>query len=282
MKYSDLKKDGFLPQRQDGWFSLRLKVLGGRLESEELALAARLAETYGRGYVHLTVRQSLEIPFIKLEDIETVKRELAAGGLRSASLGPGLRTMTACPGSAFCPNGLTAPQDMVEILDRELNGEGLPHKFKIGVTGCHNNCVKAEENDIGLRGALVPIWARPDRCTFCGRCQRACPAGAITVTPNDLRYDPYLCVHCGRCFNKCPEGCWNGRAGWHLFFGGLFGNDVRLGRRLLSTLTEDRDILAALDRALDFYRREGRRGERFGRTLKRVGWEPFEEYMQSR
>ena len=38
-----------------------------------------VAEKFGDGHVHLTSRQSIEIPFIKLDDIEEVKEELAKG-----------------------------------------------------------------------------------------------------------------------------------------------------------------------------------------------------------
>lgn len=277
--YSALKRGGFIPQRQDGFFSLRIKVLGGRLEAENLTTLAALAETYGRGHVHLTTRQGLEIPFIRLGDIEAVKEALDEGGLRPASLAPGLRTMTACQGTSVCSSGLMAPQDMVETLDRELDGCELPHKFKIGVTGCPNNCIKAEENDIGLKGALIPLWTAPDRCTHCGLCQKACPVQAIVVTKDDLSYDSEKCIHCGRCYNRCPEKCWSGRPGWHLYFGGLFGNNIQLGRRFFPTLTEDRDVLAAIGRGLEFFRQNGKKRERFGLTVDRVGWDKLEDFL---
>jgi len=284
MNLSELKKTGFIPQRQAGFFCLRIRVLGGRLETENLLALAELARTHGRGQVHLTARQSLEIPFIRLEDIEEVKKKLAEAELAPASLRPGLRTMTACQGAALCPSGLVLPQDLIETLERELDGSGLPHKFKIGLTGCHNNCLKAEENDIGLKGGLIPLWSRPDLCTFCGLCQRVCPAAAIEVNKEDrqLGLDSEKCVHCGRCFNKCPEKCWNGQDGWHLFFGGLFGNDIQIGRCLGPIQTEDRAVLAIISRALDFYRAEGRTKERFGRTINRLGWDSFAEYMGER
>lgn len=284
MDFSELKKEGFIPQRQTGYFSLRLKVIGGRLEAENLRTLAELAQTHGRGHVHLTSRQSVEIPFIRMEEIPAVKGKLAEAELAPAGLGPGLRTMTACQGAAVCPSGLGLTQDLVETLERELDGSSLPHKFKIGLTGCHNNCLKAEENDIGLKGALIPMWSRPDLCVFCGLCQKACPVEAISVNKDDryLSLDSEKCVHCGRCFNKCPNKCWNGRPGWHLYFGGLFGNEIQIGRHLLGILTEDPEILAALNLALDFYRQHGRTKERFGRTINRLGWDSFADFMTSR
>lgn len=71
--YSTLKKGGFMRQKQKNNFSLRLRVVGGNLTAKQLAKIAEVAENFGDGYVHLTSRQSVEIPFIKLDDVENAK-----------------------------------------------------------------------------------------------------------------------------------------------------------------------------------------------------------------
>ena len=71
--YATLKKGGFMRQKQKNNFSLRLAVVGGQLTTKQLAVITEVADKYGHGYVHLTSRQSVEIPFIKLEDVENVK-----------------------------------------------------------------------------------------------------------------------------------------------------------------------------------------------------------------
>ncbi len=80
--YGTLKKGGFMRQKQKNNFSLRLAVVGGYLTAENLTKIAEVAEKYGDGHVHLTSRQGVEIPFIKLKDIDAVKEELAEGGLQ--------------------------------------------------------------------------------------------------------------------------------------------------------------------------------------------------------
>ena len=84
--YAALKKGGFMRQKQKNNFSLRLQVVGGNLTAENLKKIAEVAEKYGDGHVHLTSRQSVEIPFVKLDDVEEVKAELAKGGCK-----PGLK-----------------------------------------------------------------------------------------------------------------------------------------------------------------------------------------------
>ena len=79
--YAALKKGGFIRQKQKGFCSLRLAVVGGNLTAENIKTVAEVAEKYGHGYVHMTSRQGIEIPFIKVEDINEVKEELAKGGV---------------------------------------------------------------------------------------------------------------------------------------------------------------------------------------------------------
>ena len=97
--YAALKKGGFMRQKQKNNFSLRLQVVGGNLTAENLKKIAEVAEKYGDGHVHLTSRQSVEIPFVKLDDVEEVKEELAKGGCKPGVCGPRVRTVTACQGN---------------------------------------------------------------------------------------------------------------------------------------------------------------------------------------
>ena len=88
--YATLKKGGFMRQKQKNNFSLRLRVVGGNLTAKQLAKIAEVSENYGDGYVHLTSRQSVEIPFVKLDDVEAVKDALAEGDVEAShSSGPG-------------------------------------------------------------------------------------------------------------------------------------------------------------------------------------------------
>lgn len=80
-------------QKQKNNFSLRLAVVGGNLTSENLKIIADVADKYGDGHVHLTSRQSVEIPFIKLDDVEEVKEVLATGGCKPGVCGPRVRTI---------------------------------------------------------------------------------------------------------------------------------------------------------------------------------------------
>ena len=92
--YAALKKGGYMRQKQKGYGSLRLAVVGGNLTAENIKTIAEVAEKYGRGYVHMTSRQGIEIPFIKVEELAEVKEALAKGGVGTGVCGPRVRTVT--------------------------------------------------------------------------------------------------------------------------------------------------------------------------------------------
>lgn len=127
--YGTLKKGGFMRQKQKDNFSLRLAVVGGTLTAENLKKIAEVAEKYGDGHVHLTSRQGVEIPFIKLADIDEVKDSLAEGGCKPGVCGPRVRTVTACQGSEICPSGNIDTYDIAKKLNERYFGRELPHKF---------------------------------------------------------------------------------------------------------------------------------------------------------
>lgn len=281
--YKFLKSNGFLPQLQDGFFSLRLRVAGGQLTAAQLQKASEVAERYGRGYVHLTSRQSIEIPFIAYADIEAVKAALATAELQPAAGGARVRTITGCQGEAVCRSGLIDTSALAAELDRRYYGRSTPHKFKIGITGCRNNCLKAEENDLGIKGGVQPTWSEAS-CNFCGACGVVCPANAIAVDKEErtLTFAEADCVGCGRCVKSCARKSWQGKTGYLLSFGGLFGNQIVQGRRLLPLVTDEAELHAAIEATLAFFTEHGKSGERFRKTVERVGWTAFEEALQRR
>ena len=274
--YKELKKGGFMRMKQKDCFSMRLKSVGGHFTAAQLATVEKVAEKFGKGYVHLTSRQGIEIPFIRLQDIPQVKEELHAGGVSVGVCGPRVRTITACQGAATCPSGLIDTVHLANEFDKRYGGRELPHKFKFGFTGCHNNCLKAEENDFGVKGGVEPRWSQ-DACTYCGVCEAVCPEKAITVKAdeNTVAIDRSRCVYCGKCIKSCPMDAWQGESGFVVSFGGLYGNRIAVGRHFLPIIFDEEKLYEVVDTTLKFFEEHAKPSERFGTCLDRVGWDLF-------
>lgn len=274
--YATLKKGGFMRQKQKNNFSLRLRVVGGNLTAKQLAKIAEVSDKFGDGHVHLTSRQSVEIPFIKLDDIDLVKAALAEGGVEPGVCGPRVRTVTACQGSAICPSGCINTSELAKELDDRYFARELPHKFKFGITGCQNNCLKAEENDLGIKGGIKVSW-KEDACIGCGVCVKACRTNAITMTDGKISVDEDKCNFCGRCVKSCPTDAWDEVSGYIVSFGGLFGNHISKGEAIIPFIEDKEKLLKVCDAAIEFFAENANAGERFKFTLDRVGFDKFRE-----
>ena len=277
--YATLKKGGFMRQKQKNHFSLRLGVVGGTVSAEQLQAVTRVAQEYGHGYIHLTSRQGIEITYIRLEDIDAVKAALAEGNIAPGVCGPRVRTVTACQGSTVCPNGCVDTQDIAAKLSERYFGRELPHKFKFGVTGCQNNCLKAEENDLGIKGGLKVVWQQKN-CIQCGVCEKTCRTQAISIEEGKIRIQEENCNYCGRCVFACPTESFASTPGYIVSFGGLFGNQIRKGEPIVPFIEDEDALFRVCDATLRFFEENALPGERFRLTLERVGREKLEEAVR--
>ncbi len=269
-----LKENGFLQQVEPEYFALRVRVVGGQLTADNLQTISEIAKEYGRDTVHFTSRQAVEVPYIQAQNIEAVQAILQENGLQPGILGSRVRTITACQGAEICKHGNIKTTQLAQKLTAATLEKALPHKFKIGITGCANNCLKAEENDLGIKGAVQPKWSEP-KCNYCGVCAKQCPAQAITVNKSDstLHYLADKCINCGKCVKLCPTKAWSGKKGYLVYFGGTFGQRILIGQRLLPLVYTEAAVLKLVNKTLEFFQAHGKKGERFGFLLERVGVE---------
>lgn len=277
--YKELKATGFMRQKQKDCFSMRLAVTGGQVTATQLAAIVEVANKYGHGYIHLTSRQGIEIPYIQLKDIPAVKEELAKGGAKNGVCGPRVRTITACQGSETCPNGCIETQALANDLAERYFGRELPHKFKFGITGCQNNCLKAEENDLGIKGGIDVTW-NEDRCISCGVCVKACRQGAITLEDGKIEIDRQKCNYCGRCYFACPTEAYDGNHGYIVSFGGLFGNTISKGEPIVPFIEDHDALLRVCDATINWFGEHAKPSERFKFTIERVGRESLEKAVK--
>lgn len=152
---ASVKAKGFLRNRGTNLFSGRVVAAGGVFTAEQLVDVARCAELYGNGKIAFTSRLTAEIVGISYTNIDAASDYItgAGRGLAFGGTGAKIRPITACKGTT-CVFGTSDTQALArELHEKYYIGWAdipLPHKFKIGVGGCPNSCMKPNLNDFGI------------------------------------------------------------------------------------------------------------------------------------
>ena len=259
-------------------FNGRVITRNGKMTAQELAAVAEAAERFGNGQVTLTVRLTAEIQHVPFENIEPLRSFLQEHGLETGGTGAKVRPVVSCKGTT-CQYGLIDTFALSEkIHERFYKGwhdVKLPHKFKIAVGGCPNNCVKPDLNDLGIVGQRAPV-VDLEKCRGCKVCQIAknCPMHVPTVENGKVIIDDAQCNHCGRCLSKCPFHAFEEYVpGYKVYIGGRWGKKVAQGRFLDKLLTSEEEVMEVIERAIALFRDQGQQGERFSDTIARLGFE---------
>jgi len=144
------------------FFMLRIRVPNGLLTSTQLRTIAALSDEHGNGVADVTVRQNIQLHWLKIESLPAVFERLQSVSLRTTgACGDVVRNITGCPLAGLHAHEIADVSPIVLALDRELCGNpdfyNLPRKFKITVTGCPEWCSYPEINDIALTAILRPV-----------------------------------------------------------------------------------------------------------------------------
>ncbi len=278
---------GFLwDKRTPDCFNGRVITRNGKITAEEMNAISEAARRYGSGEVAMTSRLTIEIQHVPFDNIEPLREFLQNAGLETGGTGSKVRPVVSCKGTT-CQYGLIdtfALSD--EIHERFYHGYKdvkLPHKFKIAVGGCPNNCVKPDLNDLGVIGQKVPLIDL-DKCRGCKVCQveKACPINVPLVKDGKLVIDDNACNHCGRCVGKCPFKAVEGfTSGYRVYIGGRWGKKTAHGRYLEKVFTDREEVLDVIEKAILLFREQGITGERFADTIARLGFENVQEQLLS-
>lgn len=281
-----VKALGCLHNKGTNKFNVRVITRNGKITVAEHKKIAEAAERFGSGDVVMTTRLTLEIVGVPFDRIEALRAFLAEEGLETGGTGSKVRPVVACKGTT-CQYGLLDSYRLSEeIHERFFHGYAsvkLPHKFKIAVGGCPNNCVKPDLNDFGIVGQKVPV-IDPEKCRGCKICQvaLACPVEASLVVDGKLVIDPDQCNNCGRCVGKCPfKAAEESAYGYRVYIGGRWGKRVAQGRKLDKIFLSEEEVLSVLEKAILLFREQGRTGERFADTISRLGFENVQAQLMT-
>jgi sulfite reductase beta subunit-like hemoprotein len=147
-------------QRQDVVQMIRVKIPQGVLDGPQLEALADVADTWSRGFGHITTRQNVQFHFLQPHDVELAMRRVAEAGLTTReACGSSVRNITGCPYAGVAADEVFDVTPYAEALTRYLLrhplSSSLPRKFKIAFEGCASEDHSLTPiNDLGFRARL--------------------------------------------------------------------------------------------------------------------------------
>ena len=290
-----LKKNAFRYSKVRGETASRIRIPGGVIDAASLGKVVEIAEKYGNGVIDITNRQGIEIPGIKLTDMDAVNKEIQGiiEALEINQKEPGMgypssgtRNIQACPGSRLCPFGCYDTTAFAQKMEKLVYPND--RHVKIAFTGCSNDCGKVRMADFGIIGMTEPQYD-PNRCVGCEQCINFCrrrSVGALSLVNGKVVRDTAKCIGCGVCVAYCPTRAWT-RSKEHYFRLVLLGRTGKRNPRLAEDFIkwcDEENILkivknsyAYIEEYIDPNAVEHK--EHIGYIVDRTGFEEFFKYI---
>ena len=290
-----LKKNAFRYSKVRGETASRIRIPGGVIDAASLGKVVEIAEKYGNGVIDITNRQGIEIPGIKLTDMDAVNKEIQGiiEALEINQKEPGMgypssgtRNSQACPGARLCPFGCYDTTAFAQKMEKLVYPND--RHVKIAFTGCSNDCGKVRMADFGIIGMTEPQYD-PNRCVGCEQCINFCrrrSVGALSLVNGKVVRDTAKCIGCGVCVAYCPTRAWT-RSKEHYFRLVLLGRTGKRNPRLAedfikwcdeeSILKIVKNSYAYIEEYIDPNAVEHK--EHIGYIVDRTGFEEFFKYI---
>ncbi|SFS12776.1 ferredoxin-nitrite reductase [Halomicrobium zhouii] len=157
---------------QESYFMMRIGTPNGVIEPGQLEVIAEVADEYARGpaenpefgdaYCDWTTRQSIQLHWIKLEDIPEIFDKLESVGLGTQqACGDSWRNIVGCPVAGKDKHEHIDAWPVAEELHETFKGNdeysNLPRKWKVAVTGCDQGCGQGDINDLAYEPATKEV-----------------------------------------------------------------------------------------------------------------------------
>lgn len=267
---------GVITERDGDLCTIRLRMPAGILPIDKMRGIADIAGKFGQGEVHLTTRQTVEIPHIHFTRLEEIRKALAENGTPLGSEKDEVVNIVACPGTERCKFANSASIELAKKLDDRLFGKEMPVKIRISISACSYACTSPTLNEIGITTRVTP-HRTPGLCTGCGQCTEYCKETAISVIGGEARVDGEKCLECGVCVTSCPFGLVDiFRKYYVITVGGRRGRHPRIGRVLAEVESED-DVVNIVDRLVYWVYRRAWSGRLLSDQMDDIKFDSFKE-----
>ncbi|KTG08802.1 ferredoxin--nitrite reductase [Haloprofundus marisrubri] len=153
---------------QESYFMMRIGTPNGVLEPGQVRAVGEIADEFARGpgvnpefgaaYADFTTRQSIQLHWIRLEDIPAIFEKLDEHGLSTQqACGDSWRNIVGCPVAGKDKHehvdALPVALDLHDTYKGHEDHTNLPRKWKVSVTGCREGCGQGDINDLAFEPA---------------------------------------------------------------------------------------------------------------------------------
>ena len=195
------------------------------------------------------------------------------------------------------PCGVITPDLMRKLADvaEKYGAKALKitGATRIAIVGLKEEDIDRAWQDLGMAaGRAVGLCVRSIRAcpgtTFCKLGQQ--DALGLGLKLDTLYHGMELPGKCKMAVSGCPLNCAEssvrdigliGKAdGWRLLIGGNVGQDPRIAQEVMAGLS-DEQVLKGVEKVLQRYREEGKKGERLGKMIERTGIGIFKQALST-
>ncbi|MBK1786475.1 nitrite/sulfite reductase [Prauserella cavernicola] len=143
----------------DSYFMLRVRLDGGALTTDQLALLGEISQTYARDTADITDRQNIQYHWIRVEDMPAIWEKLEAAGMTTMeACGDSPRVILGSPVAGISADEVIDGTPAIDEIKRRYVGDpqyaNLPRKFKTAISGQQD--VAHEIHDIAFVGVEHP------------------------------------------------------------------------------------------------------------------------------
>jgi ferredoxin-nitrite reductase len=143
--------------KDSGYFMMRTKIPGGQINAAQARVLSKIADKFGHGFSDITTRQTIQMHWLRIEDIPEIFADLDSVGITtSGACGDDTRNVVGCPVAGIDPDEIIdATPQMIEVNAHMTNNRdfsNLPRKYKISVSGCCIRCAQPDINCCSLFG----------------------------------------------------------------------------------------------------------------------------------
>ena len=270
---------GVITERNADYATVRVRIPAGVLSATQIKQLAKISEKFGDGSLHLTMRQTVEIPHINPENLPKVAKALEKNGTPIGAEYNEVVNIMACPGTERCKYANCETIDLARKSDQRVFGKELPIRLRIAISGCTRMCNSPLLNDIGIIGRIRPLRI-PGLCTGCGTCVEYCKECAISLKNGISVLDENKCVQCGICIHSCPYHLLKSEYDhYQITVGGRRGASPRAGQELVTVETED-EVVEVVDKIVYWVYRSAWSDRFLADQMDEIGFEKFAEEIR--